>query len=72
MNAVTRLLRDLVAIPSVNPSFLPDDANSPTEEAVADHLIDIAKKHGLDISRQPVLPGRRNLLVRLKPRGKVR
>jgi len=72
MNAVTRLLRDLVAIPSVNPSFLPDDANSPTEEAVADHLIDIANKHGLDISRQPVLPGRRNLLVRLKPRGKVR
>ena len=72
MNAVTRLLRDLVAIPSINPSFLPDDKERTGEEAVAGHLIDIARKHGLDISRQPVLPGRRNLLVRLKPAGKVR
>ena len=72
MNAVTRLLRDLVAIPSINPSFLPDDKERTGEEAVAGHLIDIARTHGLEISRQPVLPGRRNLLVRLKPAGKVR
>ena len=37
MNAVTRLLRDLVAIPSVNPSFFgPDIRKTPAEEPVAD------------------------------------
>ncbi len=72
MNAVTRLLRDLVAIPSVNPGLLGEDADTPGEEPVAAYLADLAQKHGLDVERQPVLPGRRNLLVRLRPAGKVR
>lgn len=72
MNAVTRLLRDLVAIPSVNPRLLGPDVETPAEEPVAEYLSVLAKKHGLDVSRQAVLPGRRNLLVRLKPSGKVK
>ena len=63
MNAVTRLLRDLVAIPSVNPRLLGPDVETPAEEPVAEYLSVLAKKHGLDVSRQAVLPGRRNLLV---------
>lgn len=71
MNAATRLLRDLVAIPSINPSFAPDDEARTGEESVARHLIDIARRQGLDIARQPVLPGRRNTLITLRPTGKV-
>jgi acetylornithine deacetylase/succinyl-diaminopimelate desuccinylase-like protein len=71
MNAVTKLLRDLVAIPSINPAFAPGDKQRTGEEPVARHLIAIAKRHGLDISRQPVLPGRRNTLITLRPAGKV-
>ena len=70
MNAVTKLLHDLVAIPSVNPAFV-GDANTPGEEPVAQCLIDRARPLGLDISRQAVLPGRKNLIVRLKPAGKI-
>ncbi len=71
MNAVTKLLRDLVAIPSINPAFASGDKKRTGEERVAQHLVGIAKHLGLDIARQPVLPGRRNLLVTLRPVGKV-
>jgi acetylornithine deacetylase/succinyl-diaminopimelate desuccinylase-like protein len=36
------------------------------------HLADLARKQGLEVSRQPVLPGRKNLFVRLKPTGKTK
>ena len=49
MNAVTRLLRDLVAIPSVNPRLLGPEVESPAEEPVAEHLSGMAQKHGLDV-----------------------
>jgi len=71
MNAVTKLLRDLVAIPSINPAFAPGDKKLTGEEPVARHLITLAKRLGLAVTRQPVLPGRRNLLVTLEPTGKV-
>ena len=70
MNDVTQLLRDLVARPSINPAFVDDPAVS-GEERVAELLIDRARQAGLDIRRQAVLPGRKNLLVRLAPAGKV-
>jgi len=69
---VAKLLRDLVALPSVNPAFLPNDTERTGEERVASHLIDLARKHALEVSRQSVLPGRKNLLIRLKPVGKVK
>ena len=70
MNAVTKLLRELVARPSINPAFVDDPAVS-GEERVAELLIDRARQAGLDFRRQPVLPGRKNLLVRLTPSGKA-
>ncbi|MBR90301.1 MAG: peptidase [Verrucomicrobiales bacterium] len=69
---VVRLLRELVARPSVNPSLLPDRPDLSGEERVAEFLADLARKRGLSVSRQAVLPGRRNLLVRLRPAGKVK
>ncbi|MDA1047028.1 MAG: M20 family metallopeptidase [Verrucomicrobia bacterium] len=72
LSAVAKLLRDLVALPSVNPAFLPNDSERTGEERIASYLTDLARKQGLEISRQNVLPGRKNLFVRLKPTGKVR
>ncbi len=72
LSPVAKLLRDLIALPSINPAFLPDDPERTGEERVASYLADLARKQGLEISRQPVLPGRKNLLIRLKPAGKVK
>ena len=71
MNAVTKLLRDLVAIPSINPAFASGDRKLTGEEPVARHLITLAKRHGFSVTRQPVLPGRRNLLITLQPSGSI-
>ena len=72
LKPVAKLLRDLVALPSINPAFLPDNPELPGEEGVATHLADLARNRGLEVSRQAVLPGRKNLLVRLKPSGKTK
>ncbi|MFP6892873.1 MAG: M20/M25/M40 family metallo-hydrolase, partial [Opitutales bacterium] len=72
LSTVAKLLRDLVALPSINPAFLPNDTERTGEEKVASYLTDLARKQGLEISRQNVLPGRKNLFVRLKPTGKVK
>ena len=72
MSPVTQLLRDLIAIPSINPAFT--TANHPLtgEARVAQHLLGIARRAGLDAELSPVLPSRSNLIVRLMPKGKVR
>ena len=72
LKPVAQLLRDLVALPSVNPAFLPDNPDVTGEERVAAHLTDLAAKRGLEVSRQAVLPDRSNLLVRLRPSGKAK
>lgn len=72
LSSVSRLLQDLIALPSINPAFLPDDPDRTGEERVALYLADLARKQGLEVSRQPVLPGRQNLFVRLKPAGKAK
>ena len=67
-----KLLRELIALPSVNPAFLgPGDPHA-GEERVADFLAATAARAGLDIEFQKVLPGRSNLLATLSPSGKVR
>lgn len=67
-----QLLRELIALPSVNPAFLPDPASAPGERPVAEFLAATAARAGLDVEFQPVFPGRSNLLVRLSPPGAVR
>lgn len=72
MTGTEKLLRDLIALPSVNPAFLPGDGARTGERKVVGFLANKARCAGLDVKLQRVLPGRSNLLVRLKPRGKVR
>lgn len=72
MEPVLKLLRELVALPSVNPAFLPPGDVHAGERRVADFLAAKAAGLGLDIDFQEVLPGRPNLFVRLEPRGPVR
>jgi len=67
-----QLLRELVALPSVNPAFLPARDIRAGESHVADFLAATAAQAGLEIEFQAVLPGRSNLLVRLRCAGKRR
>jgi acetylornithine deacetylase/succinyl-diaminopimelate desuccinylase-like protein len=72
MEPVLKLLRELVALPSVNPAFLPPGDVHAGERRMADFLAAQAGVHGLDVDLQEVLPDRFNLWVRLEPRGRVR
>jgi acetylornithine deacetylase/succinyl-diaminopimelate desuccinylase-like protein len=60
------LLSELVAIESVNPVFAPGGRG---ESAVADFIEQHCRRAGLQVTRQPVLPGRDNLLVELSVPG---
>src|SRR5687768_497793 len=69
------LLRDLIALPSVNPAFLPAGDPRAGEWRVADFLASLAAKAGLPIEFQPVFEGnsrRANLIIRLQPASKPR
>jgi acetylornithine deacetylase/succinyl-diaminopimelate desuccinylase-like protein len=66
-----KLLRELIALPSVNPAFLPANDPRAGEQWVVDFLAATAARAGLDIEFQSVLPGRSNFLARLTPREKV-
>jgi acetylornithine deacetylase/succinyl-diaminopimelate desuccinylase-like protein len=72
MSKVVRLLAELIAVPSVNPAFLPARDRHAGEGRMAEYLAALAARAGLDIEFQQVLPGRPNLLARLRPLGKVR
>jgi acetylornithine deacetylase/succinyl-diaminopimelate desuccinylase family protein len=67
MSPTAALLRDLIAIPSVNPAFLPAGDKNAGEQGVAAFLERRARSAGLKIVRQIVSPGRYNLLTHLKP-----
>ena len=72
--AVTRtekLLAELIALPSVNPAFLPPRHPHSGERRVADFLAATAANAGLEVELQKVLPGRANFLARLLPHGKI-
>lgn len=68
----TRLLRELIALPSVNPAFLPPGDPRGGEARVAEHLARLAKTAGLRVTRQRALPGRENLLLTLTPTDRPR
>ena len=72
MTKTEKLLRELIALPSVNPAFVQAGTSRSGEERIGDFLAATAANAGLDVEFQSVLPHRRNLLARLSPRGKVR
>ena len=72
MTKAEKLLRDLVALPSVNPAFLPAGDPLAGERCVAEFLAATAAQVGLDLEFQKVLPGRSNLLVHLAPKGRAK
>ncbi len=67
MEPLVKLLADLIAIPSVNPALVPAGDPHAGEERVTAFLENRARGAGLDCERSRVLPGRDNLLVRLRP-----
>lgn len=71
MTNTARLLSELIALPSVNPAFLPVGDARAGEERMADFLAATAARAGLDIEIQKALPGRFNLIARLRPSNKI-
>jgi acetylornithine deacetylase/succinyl-diaminopimelate desuccinylase-like protein len=78
MMRTEKLLAELIALPSVNPAFATQSVASARqarsrfgEKNVADFLAAAAKRAGLEVEFQKVLPGRSNLIVRLLPRNKI-
>lgn len=67
-----KLLQELIALPSVNPAFLPPQAPMAGERKVVEFLAATAARSGLDVALEPVLPGRSNVLARLSPSGRVK
>ena len=64
-DSVIELLRQLVAIDSVNPTLVPGGAG---EQAIAEHLATVMKAAGLDVELEPVAPGRPNVVAELRGR----
>jgi len=71
MSNTAKLLCELIALPSVNPAFLPLDDAWAGEERVADFVAVMAARAGLEIEVQKVLPGRMNLIAHLRPLGRA-
>src|SRR5437763_8786024 len=65
------LLCELIALPSVNPAFLPAGNPFAGEQKVAGFLAAMAARAGLEVELQPALPQRSNLLIRLPSIGKA-
>jgi acetylornithine deacetylase len=69
MDPALRLLRDLVAIDSVNPSLVPGAAG---EGAIAHAIADHLRRLGLDVELQDAAPGRPNVVGVLEGRARGR
>lgn len=72
MTRTEKLLAELIALPSVNPAFLPARHPQAGEQRVADFLAATAADAGLEVELHKVLPGRSNVIARLLPRNPVR
>jgi acetylornithine deacetylase/succinyl-diaminopimelate desuccinylase-like protein len=78
MTRTEQLLAELIALPSVNPAFAPQNGAParPTrhygEQRVADFLASVAARAGLEVELQKVAPDRVNVIARLLPRNKIR
>ncbi len=71
---VTRLVCDLVAIPSVNPAFMRegDPREHFGEGGVAEYLVETLKRWKIDVETVPVLPGRPNVIAKIEGRSAKR
>jgi acetylornithine deacetylase len=69
MDRAIRLLRELVAIDSVNPSLVPGAAG---EGAIADAIAAELRRIGMDVELQPAAPGRPNVVGLLEGRARGR
>jgi acetylornithine deacetylase/succinyl-diaminopimelate desuccinylase-like protein len=67
-----KLLADLIALPSVNPAFLPERHPFAGEGRVAEFVAAITAKAGLEVEFQKVSPHRVNVIARLRPVGRIR
>jgi acetylornithine deacetylase/succinyl-diaminopimelate desuccinylase-like protein len=72
MISTHKLLKELIALPSVNNALLPAGDPRAGEQRVADFLGATASRAGLEVDFQKVFPGRANLIARLTPSGRVR
>ncbi len=72
MDDVTRLLAELVSIPSVNPMGRPSSGEEFLETRLTAYLEDWLGELGVDCHRQPIAPGRENLLSRYEAPGSRR
>ncbi|HEY5296625.1 MAG TPA: M20 family metallopeptidase [Verrucomicrobiae bacterium] len=72
MTRTEKLLAELIALPSVNPAFLPSRHPRAGEKRVADFLAAVAARAGLEVEFQKVLPGRSNVIARLLPKNKIK
>lgn len=70
MFAPEKLLPQLIALPSVNPAFLPVGDHYAGEQRVADFLFSTLRSAGLDVSKQEVAIGRYNVLGRYRRASK--
>lgn len=71
VDAVTRLLSDLVAIPSVNPMGRALHGPGVYEAGMTEYLERFFRDVGSTCTRQPVAPGRENLVARYEaPQGR--
>src|SRR5260370_34458986 len=66
------LLRELIALPSVNPAFLPPGDPRAGEHRVAEFVTAIAAQADLEAELRPVFKNRANILARLSPPGKIK
>ncbi len=61
MTKTIQLLRDMIAIPSVNPMVA--DTGEPVERALANFIETILSRAGIDCERQKVAEGRDNVIA---------
>lgn len=68
MPDVIDVLADLVAIPSVNPMGSAAEGPEFGEARVAGYVAQFLARHGIDLERQTVLPGRQNIIAHVAGR----